>query len=414
MASPFPLPCRALALGVLLAACGGPKDTGTGGPGAADTTAPLLAAAEDDEPDAAVPAQQHESARGAGERADVPAGAFVAGRTPGDRGRDPTLEPALLAVELGDFAVARLPYPNDPRQRPLTNVSRAKAGELCAADGGRLCTELEWERACRGPKGQAYAGGERWDPSCATAPETCASGFGALAMGGAMREWTASDVEPVEGVQARAAAVRGARADAADVDHRCAHRLAVAAEAAASDLGFRCCYGTPSTASIPAPRPAPVFQKAELPAARLATMFAAVPQLAGLAGDVKYFREEQAIDSVRRRATSTPGTDAGDPLPPQAELTTAPLAWSPVPGEELLLVTGLSGKDSFIAAFHRLPGDRFRVAATFVMTGDPGPVVLVFNQNVKRKLEWATCLGCYGETGGIAYREDNRVVITQR
>ena len=51
-----------------------------------------------------------------------------------------------------------------------------------------------------------------------------------LAMGGAVREWTASDVAPVEKVQNKAAAVRGARGDASGVDHRCAHRAAIDAE----------------------------------------------------------------------------------------------------------------------------------------------------------------------------------------
>jgi hypothetical protein len=68
-----------------------------------------------------------------------------------------------------------------------------------------------------------------------------------------MREWTASDVPALKGVLPRAAAaVRGARHDAADVDHRCAHRSAVSADGSSGDLGFRCCYGEANGAEIPA------------------------------------------------------------------------------------------------------------------------------------------------------------------
>ena len=91
-----------------------------------------------------------------------------------------------------------------------------------------------------------------------------------------------------------------------------------------------------------------------------------------------------------------------------------PDPWSPVPGEEILLVTGRSGKDSFIVAFHRLPDDRYRVGAAMIMKDEIGPVVLVGNPYVRRKLEWSTCWQCYGEMGNIRYRDENRVSITQR
>ena len=85
-----------------------------------------------------------------------------------------------------------------------------------------------------------------------------------------------------------------------------------------------------------------------------------------------------------------------------------------VPGEELLVVSGRAGKDSFIVAFHRLPGDRYRIASTLWMKGEKGPVVLGFNGYVRRKLAWATCWECSGESGNVTYREDGRVVITQK
>ncbi|RLB57723.1 MAG: hypothetical protein DRI90_17645, partial [Deltaproteobacteria bacterium] len=67
-----------------------------------------------------------------------------------------------------------------------------------------------------------------------------------------------------------------------------------------------------------------------------------------------------------------------------------------------------------IVAFHRLPNDRYRVGAALIMKDELGPVVLIYNPYVRRKLHWATCWECYGATGNITYRLENRVVITQK
>jgi hypothetical protein len=82
------------------------------------------------------------------------------------------------------------------------------------------------------------------------------------------------------------------------------------------------------------------------------------------------------------------------------------------------LVTGRSGDDSFVLAFHRFAaeggGFRYRVGAAFVMPGEHGPVVLAYQPELRRRLMWLTCVGCYGESGNIRYRDDNRVTITQQ
>jgi formylglycine-generating enzyme required for sulfatase activity len=344
----------------------------------------------------------------AGARVEVPSGKLVAGSTPGDKGRDPTLEPALLDVELGGFSIDRLPYPNDPRKPALTGVSRGKASEMCQQAGGRLCTELEWERACKGPEDSAFPGAAAWSPDCAKAPGTCASGFGVLGMGTGMREWTSSDVAPVETTQVKQAAARGARADAAPQDHRCAHRVPLDASATGDDLGFRCCYGPPNAATLPAPVWHDTFRKAELTPAQAADMFATVPQLKDLGRDITYFKEPDDVHQVLARA------DAGVGTVPNTTFTTGPILWSPVPGEEILVVAGRAGKNAFIVAFYRLPGDRYRIGSSFILKDEKSPIVLGTNGYVKKRLPWALCWDCRGESGYVTYREDNRVVITQK
>lgn len=382
----------------------------------ADAAAPvasqdLLEAAEEEDVSAARP-QMKGAALAANERVALPAGKLVVGSTPGDRGRDPSFEPALVEVDVKAFEIDKLPYPNDPTRPPQTGVDRERALAVCKERGGRLCTEVEWEYACKGPEGQRYAGGDVWDESCAKAPQTCATGFGVLAMGAAMREWTASNVQPIkEFLKNEGAAVRGAIADAADVDHRCAHRVTVDPASSGADLGFRCCYGEPNEAAIASPSWVATVRPADMPSDRLAKLFASNKRLGEIASDIKYFREESAIETVLRRGRARAG-DAGT-LPPETKMTTAPIIWNPAPGEEILLVTGQSGKDSFIVAFHRLPGDRHRVGAAMILKDELGPVVFAYNPFVRRKLEWSVCWQCNAETGFVTYRPDNRVVITQ-
>jgi hypothetical protein len=227
-------------------------------------------------------------------------------------------------------------------------------------------------------------------------------------MGAAQREWTASDVLPVENVPIRGAAARGARGDAPAPDHRCAHRAAVDATAAGDDLGFRCCYGAPNAASMPAPVWRETFRKAEITADQLAEMFAGVPQLEALGKEIAFFKEPDDVHQVLSRGDAGPGTV------PNTSFTTAPILWSPVPGEEILVVAGRAQKSAFIVAFYRLPGDRYRIGSSFILKDEKSPIVLGHNSYVRKRLSWALCWDCRGESGFVTYREDNRVVITQK
>lgn len=379
------------------------KPQATASKRATATESGLMLPAEE-QPDAG-PTRKAEKQAAVNEQVRIPSGTLIAGSTPGDDGRDPLTEPVLLEVELGPYEIDKLPYPNDPSKPPRTGVTRDEARALCQERGQRLCTELEWEHACKGPSDDLYAAGDAWDPACAKDPNTCASGFGALAMGGAIREWTASDMALAEGDEKRRAVVRGAASSSDGVDHRCAHRTGIDATAKGADTGFRCCKGPPNAAAIPPPKSGEAtFTRLPLDIKRVAKMVADVPKLAPYAKDLAFFNEEDSIKAVLSRG------DAGAAKPGPV-LTTSPILWTPVPTEEVVVMALKAKGASLILAFYRLSEDRYRLASSLVLKDETGPVVLSFTNFNKKRVSWSTCWECSGEQGATELRDGKRIVI---
>ena len=337
------------------------------------------------------------------ERVSLPTGAFRAGSEPGEPGRVPEIEPRLQDVELGGYEVDRLPYPNDPKKPPLVNVGRDEAERLCTERGERLCTELEWERACKGPTGDRYPSGSDWDPSCANELLACATGHGALGMGTRFREWTRSEIA-VEGGKT-AAIVRGAAAGDKPEAHRCAARSSMSPDTQSDSIGFRCCSGAPNARKLPEPQPGTAYRKNPLGADKLAALLKDDPATRALAKDLKLFREPDSAETVVSRG---PGDRKG------FSFTVTPLLWSPVAGAEFMVATARSGENtSFVVAYYSLGNDRYRLAASFVMKNEPGPVALAYTDDIRPRLHFSTCWGCPGETGKILFRRPERVAIVQ-
>ncbi len=138
-------------------------------------------------------------------------------------------------------------------------MTREEAAGLCTALDKRLCTELEWERACKGPNNSTYEYGESPRASeCSMgqpgrlAPSGlrvgCKSAFGVHDMHGGPWEWTASVWR--RGGTSLAGAVRGGNSDAGELVGRCANAMALAPTSRRSDLGVRCCAGEANTAEV--------------------------------------------------------------------------------------------------------------------------------------------------------------------
>ena len=331
-------------------------------------------------------------------RIRIPEGSFDSGTEPGSHDRLPELEPRVTRLALGPFEIDVDAYETAPGQ-PLLGASLGDAIGHCRNRGGRLCTELEWERACKGPASAPFATGTEFDPNCETSPERCASAFGVRGLG-SRREWTASDLEKAE---IRQNVLRGASPGAPAAHHRCAHR-SLSGETS-NDVAFRCCYGPPNAAKVNSPGLGTTFSQIDLSVERLSELLGADPTTREFARDVRYFEDPEASRAVLEKG---PGDTKG------FLLTTAPLLWNPIVGAEFLVVTARSGPTtSLVATFHVLEQGRYRLASSFVMRGEPGPVALAYNGYIRPRLHFSSCWGCPGETGKILYRDPDQTIILQ-
>jgi len=324
-----------------LAGCGGERgadgaDAGAVAPAPREAEAP----APEPAPEAAEPAFEP-SPLAAGDEVAIPAGAVRVGSRPGAEGRDPRREADLVAVEVPAFHIDRLPYPNDPTEPPRTGVTRAEAQALCEEQGKRLCTELEWERACKGDTTREYPAGEHRDAeACALDPLSCASPTDVLSLGVEMFEWTASDASRNLGTDVYSAVLRGGRLDDPAHEHRCGARHALAPDDAGGSIGFRCCRGaTPELAYPDEPRRHP-FREREVEIDRLREIMRDVPELARFADGFHQFDATQ-IDRALGRGGHTRETVQWN-LPEQV------LAWSPTAGEEIWVFAQEFGVDRVV------------------------------------------------------------------
>jgi len=353
-----------------------------------------------------VPARAAEPVRAlpaAGVTVRVPGGRRRIGSLPGESGRDPSVEADLPELAVAGFDIDALPYPNDPAQPAQTGVPRAEAARLCAARGRRLCSEIEWELACRGAADTAFPGGPGWDPATCGRGElgACATAEGVFTMGTRAAEWTRDALD-------ERAVIRGAGRDAAAALHRCAARRTAAPDAVGLEVAFRCCGGPEPAVSYPREVQRRPFREEPMSAAQVAEIIERVPALEALhLRDGLAMFLPGAITEVMNHGSSSVQAH------PEYTITVNPVRWSPTFGEEILLLVGRSRVGSWVSALYVLPEGRYRHGSTFVLRDDPQPLALAFGPS-RREVSWATCWACAGESGVAAYTDDNRVVIVQR
>ncbi len=254
----------------------------------------------------------------------IPTGTFKAG-TPVDK--VPRIADEELPgkdVELHGFYIDQLPFPDEVGAIPTTNVSRADAAKLCESKQKRLCSELEWERACKGPGSTTYEYGDTYRAdACATgvAPEqaakrpsgdrvSCKSGFGVQEMHGGAWEWT--DSRWGRGTNGDLGVLRGGNARAGELVGRCSNGIARKPKTASVTMGFRCCAGDRNPNEV------------ELTVDKL-------PAFTRIA------KAAEAAEPIAAEAATKWGGEGAD-----ASVFAARAAWRwhPVPNEELVVVSG--------------------------------------------------------------------------
>jgi sulfatase modifying factor 1 len=192
----------------------------------------------------------------------IPPGEFHAGTPPNKTPRVAEEELPGTVIALGGYYIDVLPFPDEPGAIPTLNVSREDAAHMCEAKGKRLCSELEWEHACKGPVDGVYEDGDAYHAAtCGMGMPTeqaarrpsgdqlgCKSGFGVSDMHGGAWEWT--DGPWGRGSLRDLGVLRGGNAVAGEIAGRCANALARPPKAKSPTMGFRCCAGPKNEAKV--------------------------------------------------------------------------------------------------------------------------------------------------------------------
>lgn len=345
----------------------------------------------------------------AGQMRAVPTGHVLLGSAPGTPGRNPALEADLLAHAVDTFEIDRLPYPNDPAQPPLTGLNRAQAESKCAEHGKRLCTELEWERACKGDTARTYATGAELPMAQCRALDACQSPLGVASMGSALREWTGSDEAGGIGHPMRTAAVRGAGPAEPLAARRCGARAGATPESSAEDLGFRCCRSPlpPAKAPYPVEPKRPLVYELGADDAAVREVLREVPELAAMADDFRRFDRAEISAALRRGGRSRGSVTAW-------HITGGAFRWSPVRGEEFWVLSGRSGDRTLLALLYVLPEGRFGHAGSTIIDEPDATIALGYTDDKPTQLLWTTCFGCPGESGDIFYADDATLQFVHR
>jgi formylglycine-generating enzyme required for sulfatase activity len=207
----------------------------------------------------------------------IPAGPFLAGATDGDLDERPVRRVRLPAFHIDRTEVTRTAYSACVRARacpppvdypdqqvpslPQTGVSFAAAVAFCRFVAKRLPTELEWEKAARGPDGRRFPWGAVADCERANygvwagegpcggrhpgRPEPVgrypsgASPYGALDLAGNVWEW----VDALDPADPRRRILKGGSCCSTFLEPRASNRVAYAADYRDADIGFRCARG---------------------------------------------------------------------------------------------------------------------------------------------------------------------------
>lgn len=181
----------------------------------------------------------------------IPGGAFTMGAPSNDPDRNPG-EKYNESTNVSSFCIDRYEYPNKKGAKPANGISWAQAKSTCESAGKRLCSETEWEKACKGPKNLKFPYGASFDAGVCNTEDgagndrkanasgafaACKSGYGVYDMSGNVWEWTDSKLQ--SNLDDRV--LRGGSFTRPDYHDRCANRYNSLPSVKDDEFGFRCC-----------------------------------------------------------------------------------------------------------------------------------------------------------------------------
>jgi hypothetical protein len=324
-------------------------------------------------------------------QASVPAGTYVFGSKTGESFRNPSNEIDAFEVKVKPFLIDRYPYPDQKGVEPVTGVTFEEARGLCEKQGKRLCTELEWETACKGFDNEQ-------DPP---------GGVSAFGMEGlfSVFEWTDTPWLEPELPKPRGMVVRSNTPANLTGKPRCSGRTVRQPEKLASNLGFRCCQGEVNAVEAKLePLKKPFEEVKDFPLDKFQLLVKSTPEMEKVSKDPQMFGQKDLDYVLLRREIDADKGYAG------YIFTTSPVWWRPVRGEELLVMTGFSGERSFVLALYHLGGGKFKHASSLVLLESdvatvqlPIPLILVAGVD-RTVINWAPCWNC--SEGGSLYIDD--------
>ncbi len=183
----------------------------------------------------------------------IPAGEFTMG-SPVDDPERLSNEAKNKKVMVKEFCIDKYEYPNKKGEIPFRKAEWFAGKEVCESMGKHLCTESEWEKACKSGKGFRYTYGNEFNKKkCNTAGsradnkvdrieraggyKDCVNDYGIYDMSGNVWEWTADYYN----VGSRTFVLRGGSFAGSPSTSRCSMRREGMPFIHRKDIGFRCC-----------------------------------------------------------------------------------------------------------------------------------------------------------------------------
>jgi hypothetical protein len=181
-------------------------------------------------------------------------------------------QPKVAAEDASEEDIEKIDHWNSTiAGEPIQDHTWTETKNECERAGKRLCSENEWEKACKGPSNASFSYGDQYQsgsclPSGFTAGDKvlatagCTNEWGALGMSGGVREWTSTG-------QGSNFVVKPGTIGHDAVGTRCAGRDDRNSSFSQVHIGGRCCADVPgSAATAPAEDAAAPAEDAAAPA----------------------------------------------------------------------------------------------------------------------------------------------------